>query len=186
MMPVVAKAAAGFFCPLRYVLTILLLYKKSAMDNSKGVDTIFMKRIAIDEWRRLKGAQDSVINSKLRKRSGTITNPGTGRRYSVTGSEAEVVATLLHPDYERYQDMKKLRWGRTNSAIAAQSLKRDRKGTYTSEKAISSKGKGAGIHNRLIWGRMNTIAFRIYWDLKGEVFDFVKSKAKERNIVVGS
>lgn len=124
----------------------------------KGVDSIFIKRILYDEWLKFSNAQDSAIASSLKPESGTLHAGGAGRRYAVKKDGVGATATMVHPDYLRYQDMKKLK--HVGSA-------------YGSPTGIK-RGGGKKIHNRLIWGRMNSISFRMANDMRGEVIKSVK------------
>lgn len=138
------------------------------MANQNPIDVTFCRRIAYEEWRNFKLSQDKAIDARLNRQTGLIHKGGAGRRYSIVNNKVEIVATLLHPDYLRYQDLKRLRHGRTNSKLHTPKI---------------TQTKGKGIHNRLIWGRMNTIAFRCINDLRGEVIKFVRSsKVAERQI----
>jgi hypothetical protein len=140
------------------------------MQSTNQIDVTLCRRIAYEEWRRFKKAQDAAIGERLKVVTGTLHAGGKGRRYSITTNKLEIVATLVHPDYERYQDIKKLK---------------RRKTIRRSHTPVLFTSKGKGIHNRLIWGRMNTIAFRCFNDLKGAVIKYVRSSefaAKQRNI----
>jgi hypothetical protein len=138
------------------------------MPSFKPVDIIFCRRIAYEEWRNFKLSQDRAIEARLNRQTGYLHAGGGGRKYSITTSKQEIVASLLHADYERYQDIKRLKHGRTNSRLHTPKI---------------TQTKGKQIHNRLIWGRMNTIAFRCINDLRGEVIKHLReSKIMERKI----
>lgn len=130
------------------------------MANIAPIDITLCRRIAYEEWKKFKQRQDIAIDERLNRNTGLLHSGGAGRRYSIRTNKTEIVATLLHPDYERYQDIKKLRNRRTKSNLHT-------------PKTFKSSGKK--IHNALIWGRMNTIAFRCQNDLRGEVIKFLKS-----------
>jgi hypothetical protein len=130
------------------------------MQNHNPIDITLCRRIAYEEWKNFKKSQDIAIGARLRKDTGLLHAGGAGRRYSIATNKNEIVASLLHPDYLRYQDMRKLKHGRTNSKLHTPKI---------------TQTKGKGIHNRMIWGRMNTIAFRCMNDLRGEVIKFVRS-----------
>jgi len=140
------------------------------MASTNKIDIRLCRRIAYEEWRRFKLSQDDAIDRRLKWETGLLHRGGKGRRYSITTNNTEIVATLVHPDYERYQDIKKLKYGRTNSRLHTPKI---------------SKAGGKGIHNRLIWGRMNTVAFRCFNDLKGAVIKYIRSSKfalKQKNI----
>jgi len=130
------------------------------MANYNPIDVTLCRRIAVEEWRKFRKAQDIAIGERLKIETGTLHAGGSGRKYWITTNKQEIVATLQHPDYERYQDIKRLKHGRTKSKLHTPKI---------------TQTKGKGIHNRLIWGRMNTIAFRCINDLRGEVIKFVRS-----------
>lgn len=129
------------------------------MQNQNPIDVTFCRRIAFEEWKNFKRSQDNAIGAKLKKDTGLIHAGGAGRRYSIATNKYEIVASMVHPDYLRYQDMRKIKHGRTNSKLHTPKV---------------SQAKGKGIHNRMIWGRMNTIAFRCMNDLRGEVIKFLR------------
>jgi hypothetical protein len=139
------------------------------MANLNEIDVTFCKRIIYEEWRTFKKKQDIAIDIALKVDTGTLHAGGAGRRYSLTQDHTEIIASLLHPDYERYQDMRHLRHGRTNSRL------------YT-PKIVQSRGKR--IHNAVIWGRLNVIAFRCINDLKAEVIKNIRGKFADRNVVI--
>lgn len=130
------------------------------MANPNPIDVTFCRRIAFEEWRKLKLSQDNAIEQRLKRVTGTLHAGGPGRKYSIRTNKQEIVATLIHPDYERYQDIKRMRHGRTKSKLHT---------------PVITQTKGKGIHNRLLWGRLNTIAFRCMNDLRGEVIKYVRN-----------
>ena len=132
------------------------------MASNNPIDVTLCRRIAYEEWKKFKNAQDIAIGERLNVQTGTLHAGGAGRRYSITTNKVEIVATLKHPDYERYQDMKRLKHGRRKTKLGPSKMTR-------------VSGTGKGIHNRLIWGRMNTIAFRCMNDLRGAVIKYIKS-----------
>lgn len=132
------------------------------MANYNPIDVTLCRRIAFEEWRKFRVSQDTAIEERLKRDTGTLHKGGAGRRYSISTNKQEIVAHLVHPDYERYQDMKKIRHGRSSAKIAARTGR-------------VPKRAGKGIHNRLIWGRMNTIAFRCFNDIRGAVIKYVRN-----------
>jgi len=77
------------------------------MQNTNPIDVTLCRRIAYEEWKNFKKSQDMSIDAKLQKQTGLIHSGGAGRRYSITTNKYEIVASLVHPDYLRYQDMRK-------------------------------------------------------------------------------
>jgi hypothetical protein len=132
------------------------------MASNNQIDITFCRRIAFEEWRKFKLSQDNAIEQRLKRQTGLLHAGGAGRRYSITSGTTEIVAHLIHPDYERYQDIKRLKHGRVKSRLFTPKI---------------TQTKGKGIHNRLIWGRMNTIAFRCINDLRGEVIKYFRNSA---------
>ena len=138
------------------------------MANQNPIDITLCRRIAYEEWRNFKKSQDKAIDERVNRETGLIHSGGAGRRYSISTNKQEIIASLLHPDYERYLDIKKLKTRKTKSKLHTPK-------TY--------KTGGKKIHNALIWGRMNTIAFRCMNDLRGEVIKFLRSsKIAKRDI----
>ncbi len=135
------------------------------MPNYDPIDVTFCRRIIYEEWRKFKRSQDIAIEQRLKRQTGLLHAGGGGRRYSITTNNQEIVAHLIHPDYERYQDIKRMRYGRTKSKLHTPKI---------------TQTKGKGIHNRLIWGRMNTIAFRCINDLRAEVIKNIRGRFADR------
>jgi hypothetical protein len=145
------------------------------MKQATKIDISFAKRIAFEEWRKFKIAQDAAIQEKLVNRTNTLHKGGPGRKYTMTMDKDAIILSLEHRAYLRFQDIKKLKVGRKN----AQQL-RDR-GKHAMARHdermnadLVTKSGGKRIHNRLVWGRMNSIAFRCMNDLRGDVIKFVK------------
>lgn len=138
------------------------------MNNQKGIDKVFIKRILFDEWYKFRSDQDAAISQKLKRRSGTLHAGGAGRRYSINDKGASgIIASLLHPDYLRYQDMKKLRFGPSEGG---------------EDKILTKRNGAKKIHNRLVWGRMNSISFRMGNDLRMEVIKSVRKSWDSNNV----
>jgi hypothetical protein len=120
---------------------------------------IFIKEILDQEWGEFYAMQTALINDYIysqqkRRSTGRLLN---NRQISVTGGGGQVSAeaTLKHPDYERFLDIKKLNFmGR---------------GYGDKDRLVRSKGKP--IHNSPVFSKLNTIAYRINWELAGEVLD---------------
>jgi len=142
------------------------------MANYNPIDVSLCRRIAFEEWRKFQVSQDKAIEERLKRETGLLHAGGGGRKYSISTNQQEIVAHLIHPDYERYQDMRKLRHGRGVKE-------------YEARTGRTAKREGRKIHNKLIWGRMNTIAFRCFNDIRGEVIKYVRSSRfalKQENI----
>jgi hypothetical protein len=146
------------------------------MKTPPQIDISFAKRIAVEEWRKFKRAQNSAIDEKLKRVTGTIHTGGKGRKYSMAMDKNAIVLTLVHKDYLRFQDMKKLKVGKRKPLGTGDRGRDSRNSIYNRiNKDTTSKRSGKRIHNRLVWGRMNEIAFRCINDLRGEVIHFLRS-----------
>jgi hypothetical protein len=135
----------------------------------------FANKILKEEWKEFEDIQDRVIAMRTRRRSGTLRNEHGDRKYGVRNTGAmEVTAGLTHPDYERYLDMK-------HDAIAQR--KRPKKGAKRKagdlfqDKDRITRKRGRNIHNRIIFGRLNPISFRLMHELRAEVVE------EARNII---
>ena len=111
----------------------------------------FIKEILEDEGRRLLGNQSKAMVGVLRSRSGRLIS---SRSISVGGSEAGGVLTFSHTAYERFLDMKRLRYGNTE-------VYRNRR-----------------IHNRFVFGHYNSIASRLAYGLTEDVVARIKEDFK--------
>jgi hypothetical protein len=134
----------------------------------KKIDTRFVKRVLGREWKEFEDIQDRVIRMRTRRVSGTLRNEFRNRKYSVSEKGGEsVTASLQHPDYERFLDMKKDRI--TTRRFAKVFTDRDR---------ITRK-KGRNIHNKIIFGRLNPITFHLMHDLRGEVTESARGRMRK-------
>jgi hypothetical protein len=125
-----------------------------------AVDAItmkFAKKIADEEWADFRKRHVDAIRTRTVNRTGTLLR---SRDYSVKEKSAqEVQMNLTHPDYERFIDMKKKFLG-----------KRGGKGIFKNRDVLFRK-PGIPIHNRIIWGKLNPISFRLMHELVGLVVD---------------
>jgi hypothetical protein len=126
-----------------------------------AVDRITMRfagMILENEWgdfekRHRDAIERRIYAAQKKKSTGTLR---VSRDYSVATNEAAMraVATLKHPDYERFIDMKKKYMG-----------KRGGKGIFQNRDVLFRKG-GIPIHNRIIWGKLNPVSFRLMNELR--------------------
>lgn len=130
------------------------------------VDMRFAGMILKSEWddfeKRHRDTIERRIYQRQRKKStGTLRD---ARKYMVKSNPAalEAVATLEHPDYERFIDMKKNFMG-----------KRGGKGVFQNRDVLFRKS-GIAIHNRIIWGKLNPISFRLMHELRMVVTESVR------------
>lgn len=127
----------------------------------------FANTIVKEEWREFEDIQDRVIAMRTRRVSGTLRNEHGNRKYGVKMSGAmEVTASLQHPDYERFLDMKK------DSITAVRRPKKGKKrkfGDLFQDVDRITRKRGRNIHNKLIFGRLNPISFRLMHELRVQV-----------------
>jgi hypothetical protein len=131
------------------------------------IDMRFAHQIMDDEWKKFEEVQDLMIGMRTRRVSGTLRNEFGDRKYSnKLDSDVQVTSTLVHPDYERFLDMKK-------DSI---SRRRDKhRGLFSDNDRIKRK-RGRNIHNRVIFGRLNPITFRLMHELKVRVMENVRNR----------
>lgn len=133
----------------------------------------FAQKILKEEWREFENVQDRVIAMRTRRVSGTLRNEHGNRKYSVRNSGSmEVTAGLKHPDYERYLDMKK------TSRVDRLKGKNNRYkvGNIFHDKDRITRKRGRNIHNRIIFGRLNPISFRLMHELRAQVVEQARNR----------
>lgn len=134
-----------------------------------AIDRITMRfagKILREEWKEFEEAQDRVIRMRTNRVTGTLRNEHGDRRYSVSGDDLEVTGKLIHPDYERYLDMKKDRMVTRRFAKV-----------FTDNDRLTRK-RGRNIHNKIIFGRLNPITFRLMHELRMQVIEEVKGRGR--------
>lgn len=122
-----------------------------------AVDQITMKfarKIADEEWDDFRKRQMDAIRSRTTRRTGRLEND---RQYTVKEEgAAKIVMGLKHPGHERAIDMQRYYQG-------------DVKKRFGTAKDVFYKRKGRPIHNRIIWGKLNPLSFRLMNELQMEV-----------------
>lgn len=112
----------------------------------------FVQIILADEGKRLIKNQGVAIQQKLKFHTNKLYNT---RNVSVgSGAEMDGSMTFKHTAYERFLDIKRLRYG---------------------SKVVSRNRK---IHNRFVFGHYSSIAGRLMYDLTDEVVEMIKSQIK--------
>lgn len=112
----------------------------------------FVKSILEDEGRRLMRNQSLALERKLRFYTNRLYNI---RRTSVQGgADMDGQLTFTHTSYERFLDMKRLRYG-------SKVVRRNRR-----------------IHNRFIFGHYSSIASRLMYDLTEDVVARIREQLK--------
>lgn len=103
----------------------------------------FVQSILEDEGKRLMRNQSLALERKLRFHTNRLYNV---RRTAVQGGvDLDGQMTFTHASYERFLDMKRLRYG-------SKVIRRNRK-----------------IHNRFVFGHYSSIASRLMYDLTDDV-----------------
>jgi phage-related protein len=107
------------------------------------VEQRFVEEVLTSEGARLLKNQEAAFVARLHFHSGNIVS----RRQAEVSSGAEMSGKLVvtHMAYERYLDLKRLKYGKTE-------VRRNRR-----------------IHNRYIWGAFDSIAYRLANDLTDSV-----------------
>lgn len=130
--------------------------------------------ILSDEWddlkrRHLDAIERRIYSVQKKKSTGTLR---TARKYEVFTDATAMTstATLTHPDYERFLDMKKKYMG-----------KRRGKGAFQNRDVFFKKKSGA-IHNRIIWGKLNPLTFRLMHGLRTVVTDNVRKNFTSKTL----
>jgi hypothetical protein len=134
-----------------------------------AVDRINMRFAGIilkEEWNDFEKRHRDTIERRIysvqkKQSTGTLR---IAREYETKTNDAAMqsVATLKHPDYERFIDMKKKHFG-----------KRGGYGIFQNREVLYRK-KGIPIHNRIIWGKLNPISFRLMHELRVQVTENVR------------
>ncbi len=139
------------------------------------VDMRFAGMILKSEWddfekRHRDAIERRIYQRQKKKSSGALRE---SRNYTVKSNPAamEAIATLSYPYngdgkspslYERFIDMKKNFMG-----------KRGGKGVFQNRDVLFRKS-GIPIHNRIIWGKLNPISFRLMHELRMVVTESVR------------
>ncbi|MEG2063529.1 MAG: hypothetical protein RRY23_00160 [Alistipes sp.] len=118
------------------------------------VEQRFVEEILTSEGARLLTNQEAAFSARLHFHSKNI----------VSRREAEVSAgagysgklALIHTAYERFLDLKAMKYGSTV-------VRRNRK-----------------IHNRFVWGHFNSIAYRLANDLTQNVANRIRSELENK------
>lgn len=138
------------------------------------IDMRFAGMILENEWADFEKRHRDAIERRIYQRqkeksTGTLR---VTREYSVVSKPAamEAVATLKHPDYERFIDMKKNFMG-----------KRGGKGVFQNRDVLFRKS-GIPIHNRIIWGKLNPISFRLMHELRAIVTESVRQNFTSKTL----
>lgn len=132
----------------------LVMLNKNIMDKlkQKELSLEFVKAIVDDEWEWFAGEQTERINAHKLIDTGHLI--GAGRRFSTSGKGETTEAHLIHPDYERFIDIKKLKFYKRG---------------HTDQDRLGRERKGKQIHNSPVFTALNRIAYRVNWDLAEEI-----------------
>ena len=121
----------------------------------------FAQEILREEWQDFEKRHRGAISRRTTRRTGTLE---TRRSYRVLnqGSKGGPEAQLTHPIYERFIDMRRYYYGDVKT----------RGGTRQN---VLTRKKGRPIHNRIIFGKLNPLSFRLLNELALRVQDFIKA-----------
>lgn len=117
------------------------------------VEQRFVAEILSSEGARLLKNQQAAFAARLHFHSGNIVDR---RRAEVTtDGQYSGMLTLTHTAYERFLDLKAMRYG-------SKIVRRNRK-----------------IHNRFVWGHFNAIAYRLANDLTESLSDRLRTEIQK-------
>ena len=126
----------------------------------------FVKRVLREEGMAIQKEQVAAIDKLLQYRSGRLREH---REHTVDiPDEMDGILSFRHPDYERFLDIKKK--NRTSSNVENWRRRRKR------------KPKAYPIHNRIIFGRFNRIAYKLMHYLTDETARAIKQELDNQTI----
>jgi len=128
----------------------------------KQIKTRFAYEILSEEWDDFERRQRQAIKQRTTRRSGRLED---NRTYSTSMSGNKSEATLKHPIYERFLDMKKNYYGNFKSQ-------------HGTARDVVRRKKGVPIHNRMIYGKLNPLSFRLMHELSEKVREWIRAQAK--------
>ena len=138
------------------------------------IDMQFAGVILVNEWEDFQRRHRDAIERRIyqvqkKKSTGTLRN---ARNYKVfTDSTAMTsTATLEHPDYERFIDMKKNLYGTRQAQ------------KYYKQRGVLFRKKGIAIHNKIIWGKLTPLSFRLMHELRLIVTESVRQAFSSRTL----
>lgn len=116
------------------------------------IRTEFIKRVLQEEGREIDKLQVSAIDKYLHFRTGRLRDDRKQMVEQQSGMDGKL--TLLHPIRERFLDIKP---------------------KNISSRKNRKRRKAYPIHNRIIFGRLNKIAYKLNYHLTKEVADEIKA-----------
>jgi hypothetical protein len=130
------------------------------MDNAKGIKIRFAYEILKEEWDDFEDRHRDVIRERTTRRSGNLED---NRKYSTSTKGHTATASFKHPVYERFIDMKKNYFGKWETKWGTERDKIKRK-------------SGIPIHNRIIFGKLNPLSFRLMHELGEKVREYLRER----------
>ena len=122
----------------------------------------FVRRTLEEEGHNINDVQTQAINKYLKFRTGRLLR---GRKYDIKGSgEMDGKLTITHPVHQRFLDIKP-----KNVSVNMQGFRK------RSRKAFP-------IHNRIVFGHLNRIAFNLMYGLTEEVRESIKNDLDNQTI----
>lgn len=132
----------------------------------EGIKMRFATKILREEWKDFEKRHRDVIKRKTTRRTGRLEDD---RKYKVEkNSDAKSTASFSHPIYERFLDMRKNYMG-------------DWKHRAGVQQDLMKRRAGIKIHNRIIYGKLNPISFRLMHDLKEEIINYTRKRLNRNN-----
>lgn len=126
----------------------------------EGIKTRFAYEILKEEWADFERRHRAVIKSRTTRHTGRLEDD---RTYSTRIEGHKSVASFQHPVYERFIDMRKNYFGEFQTRWGTERDKLVRK-------------KGIPIHNRMIFGKLNPLSYRLLNELGEQVRGYIRRK----------
>lgn len=134
----------------------------------EGIKMRFATKILKEEWTDFEKRHRNVIKRKTTRRTGRLEDD---RTYKVSANSAtKSTASLKHPVYERFLDMRKNYMG-------------DWKHRYGVQQDLMKRRAGIKIHNRIIYGKLNPLSFRLMHELRDEVVRYMRSRFNKKTVM---
>jgi hypothetical protein len=126
----------------------------------EGIKIRFAYEILKEEWDDFERRHRQSIKQRTTRRTGRLEDD---RRYWTSRQGNKSTASFEHPVYERFIDMKKNYFGAWKTK-------------WGTERDKLVRRKGIPIHNRIIFGKLNPLSFRLMHELSDKVREFLKAK----------
>lgn len=120
----------------------------------------FAEEIMREEWSDFEKRHRDAIKRRTTRHTGTLEDR---RSYRTAKATNEITSSFTHPVYERFLDMRKNYFG-------------DVKSKHGTKRDALTRKRGIPIHNRIIYGKLNPLSFRLLNELSWKVRDYMKAR----------